>query len=205
MSLNDEVIKVLPLLENEAVTASDIFKSCTWAEDLKSISTSLSNLYAAKLISRKETINGRAKYAYWNAVPFPADISLSVNAPKTLIEEVNRFSAAIEANKSEKTTEPTPKSDEVIKKYNEPLSLQIIDKKVFEIVGHEKSLGEFYQVGDEWNGMVEFKTREGLKLIVNKSGSKLSEVFGGVFGIEPITYQVVKGSPEIIEKLLIVN
>lgn len=71
MSLADEILAILPTAENAAISAAELFEQCKGAEDVKAVSMALSNLFAARAISRKEGVFGRAKFADWNQRPHP--------------------------------------------------------------------------------------------------------------------------------------
>lgn len=78
MSIAEEVLNALPKTEDKAMSAAELFKLCTGTDEVKNISTALSQLYAAKQISRKVQIQGQARYVYWNAIPVeepPADVA----------------------------------------------------------------------------------------------------------------------------------
>lgn len=66
MTVNNKVLAALHKNEAQAMGASEIYGICKWAEDLKQISTALSQLYSSGKISRKEVNQGHTKYVYWN-------------------------------------------------------------------------------------------------------------------------------------------
>lgn len=67
MTAKDEVLKVLPAEKSEAMSAAQLFDICKGFEAAKDISSTLSQLFAAGLISRRVSpLSGQSKYIYWN-------------------------------------------------------------------------------------------------------------------------------------------
>lgn len=78
------------------------------------------------------------------------------------------------------------------------LKLKLIPRHAFEVIAPDgTSLGEFKQVGDEWEGMLKLVASGSGEALVVDRGNRLGGFFDSVFGSGEIHAEVIKLSPSL--------
>ena len=77
------------------------------------------------------------------------------------------------------------------------MQVKLTPSRDFDVSTSNGKAERFYQVGKEWNGMMELRDEKGRAIIVTRITPKATEIISEIFGDGSTEWVLVKGAPEI--------